>query len=223
MRLYQKYKVGQKKFSLAVLSTIFLFGCGAEGDNTGTEYAPQMYHSVPYEPLSQIEDKEAGEWLTSTGNDEVAEFYNSNPNNPHGMTMRVPAPNTVPRNENGYLPVNIPADTLGSTYWLDYAAANLTNPLDTASDAEAILQEGQALYSRFCFPCHGGAGEGDGPVGQVILGVPSFASGRVQNVSEGHIFHVITHGKGRMGSYASQVDIEERWKIIKYVQQLQNQ
>ena len=39
--------------------------CGAGGDNPGLEYAPNMYHSVAYEPYSQIVDEDAGRWLTS--------------------------------------------------------------------------------------------------------------------------------------------------------------
>ena len=27
-------------------------------DDPGTEYAPNMYHAVPYEPLNQIKDKD---------------------------------------------------------------------------------------------------------------------------------------------------------------------
>ena len=35
------------------------------GDDQGLEYAPNMYHSVAYEPYTQITDKDAGSWLTS--------------------------------------------------------------------------------------------------------------------------------------------------------------
>ena len=62
---------------------------------------------------------------------------------------------------------------------------------------------------------------GDGLVGQKIAGVPAYNSRAVQNVPEGHIFHVITHGKGRMWPHGSQVSIEDRWKIVRYVQVLQ--
>ena len=34
--------------------------CTAGVDDTGLEYAPQMYHSTPYEPLTQIQDDGAG-------------------------------------------------------------------------------------------------------------------------------------------------------------------
>ena len=212
-------------FAFLLGSGTCLLSCGASGDNPGVEYSPNMYHSVPYEPLSQIKDKEIGGWLSSNEADAHAEFYNSNPYNLRGMTMREPAPNTVKRTFGGSLPLTIPADSVGSTYWLDYAAANLKSPFEAASgdEAEAVLQEGTLLYARFCTPCHGGAGQGDGPVGQVFKGVPSFSTGRYVSMTEGHVFHVITHGRGRMAPYNSQLNEEERWKIARYVQQLQNQ
>ena len=71
--------------------------------------------------------------------------------------------------------------------------------------------------------CHGATGQGDGPVGKVFLGVPPYNLGRVKELPEGQIFHTITHGRGRMLSHASQVSVDERWKITRYVQVLQNQ
>ena len=35
------------------------------------------------------------------------------------------------------------------------------------------------------------------------------------------MFHSITYGKGTMGSHASQLTQEERWKLVYYVQKLQ--
>jgi hypothetical protein len=36
------------------------------------------------------------------------------------------------------------------------------------------------------------------------------------------MYHVITYGKGLMGSYASQVHPEQRWWLIKYMRSKQN-
>ncbi len=195
-----------------VLVALILVGCTASGDNQGLEYAPQMYHSTPYEPLSQIKDTEAGRAITSSELEEHAEFYNSNPYNDFGMTMREPVANTVKRGD--YLPNHIDP--------LDYetAEATLVNPLDSSS---VVIGEGKILYERFCDHCHGASGSGDGSVGQVFKGVTSYTSASVVDKKEGHIFHVITHGKGRMGAHASQISVEDRWKIVRYVQTLQNQ
>ncbi|MEJ2005485.1 MAG: cytochrome c [Cyclobacteriaceae bacterium] len=201
---------------LALIGGILITGCGAGGNDQGLEYAPNMYHSVPYEPLTQITDKGDGtatEFLRSN-DDGHGEYYNSNPLNPHSMTMRVPPANTVPRTK--YLPYWIPKDSLA------LAASVMENPLP---DNEAILDDGQVLYERFCDHCHGakGLGAAEGSVGEVFAGVPSYTSAAVKNVSGGHIFHVITHGKGRMGAHGSQISVEDRWKIVRYVQTLQNQ
>ena len=211
--------------------SIALAGCGAQGDYPGLEYAPQMYHTIPYEPLSQITEETAGAWMSSR-EDELGEYYNSNPYNPYGMNSRTPPPNTVRRNSSDYLyyggttppaeqrnmalylPYEIPADSL------ELASRILENPLDST---EAVVQEGQQLYVKFCYPCHGGAGQGDGPVGVVYKGVPAYNRGRYRDMTEGHVFHVITWGKGRMNAHGSQMDIAERWKIVRYVQTLQQQ
>ncbi|GJM61685.1 MULTISPECIES: c-type cytochrome [Persicobacter] len=199
---------------VGALAATALFGCTkAGGENQGVEYAPNMYHSVAYEPLKQITDKEAGSWL-SNREDGLGEFFNSNVNNPHEMNMREPVAGTVKRDENGFLPYRLPADSLA------YAAEVVKSPFEKT---EAVVANGKALYEKFCIQCHGDTGQGDGKVGVVFKGVPSYSKGRVAEVSEGHIFHVITHGKGRMGAHGSQLNQKERWEIVAYVQQLQNQ
>ncbi len=203
----------KNNYYFILLVAFFAAACTAEGDNPGLEYAPQMYHSVPYAPLKQITNKDAGKWLSSI-DDEQGEFYNSNPYNPHNMNMRVPPANTVRRTEMDILPYRVPKDSL------NYAAENVMNPLDSTA---AIVQEGKTLYSYYCLHCHGATGQGDGPVGKVYLGVPSYNTGTYKEMTEGHIFHVITHGKGRMYAHASQIDVVDRWKIVRYVQTLQQQ
>ena len=37
-------------------ASVVLAACSAGGNNQGVEYAPNMYHSVAYEPYSQITD-----------------------------------------------------------------------------------------------------------------------------------------------------------------------
>jgi mono/diheme cytochrome c family protein len=198
---------------LLVLLGISLWSCKAKNDFQGLEYAPNMYHSVPYEGLSQITSEDEGQWL-SNREDGLGEYYNSNPNNPNLMNMREPVANTVKRSEAGYLPYRIHKDSA------DYAGRVLVNPLDSSA---AIVEEGKVLFNIYCVSCHGEAGQGDGLVGKVFLGVPAYNVGRVKELPGGQIFHTITHGRGRMMAHGSQVSVEERWKITRYVQVLQNQ
>ena len=50
------------KAFVPLVLVVAITACTAKGDNPGLEYAPQMYHSVPYEPLTQIVDEDRGEW-----------------------------------------------------------------------------------------------------------------------------------------------------------------
>jgi len=192
-----------------LLFILSLFSCSAKGDDPGMEYAPQMYHGVAYHPLSQIKDENAGKWL-SNREDGLGEFYNSNNNNAHKMNMRVPPKNVVRKTKNKILPYRISVESI------ELAEKVLKNPYN-----ENAILEGSNLYKVFCKHCHGEEGQGDGLVGKVFKGVPAYNKGRVQKLNEGHIFHVITHGYGRMGAHGSQIEFHERWKIVKYVQQLQ--
>ncbi|GAB3665538.1 hypothetical protein GCM10028791_41320 [Echinicola sediminis] len=196
------YLVALSAASLGVVS------CGASGDDQGLEYAPQMYHSVAYEPLTQIQDEESGSWL-SNREDGKGEFYNSNIYNPHNMNMREPVANTVPRNKHDMLPYRLRVADLE-------AADSVQNPVELN---DQVLADGKLLFSQYCMPCHGEGGQGDGKVGEVIGGVANLTGGAYINLTEGHIFHVITHGKGRMGAHASQISPERRWKIVHYVKQ----
>lgn len=190
-----------------------IWSCKAKNDYPGLEYAPNMYHSVPYEPLKQITNEDEGKWL-SNREDGKGEYYNSNIHNPHNMNMREPVPGTVKRTADGILPYTIPKDSFL------LAGRILTNPLE---DTKEVIAEGQALYTRFCVHCHGQTGQGDGKVGLVFKGIPAYNVGRVKELPEGQIFHVITMGYGRMGAHGSQIKPADRWKIVRYVQTLQNQ
>lgn len=201
---------------------IFLAGCKAGGDNPGREYAPNMYHSVAYEPLSQITDPDAGRWVNSLDNDR-GEYFNSNQYNLYRMNMRVPPANTVKRTANGWLPYRAANDTVGLRL-----ANKLVNPLDST---EAVIASGKALFEMYCKHCHGAKGAGDGKVASGVTidgvehsaypGVANLKGDAYLNITEGHIFHVITYGKGLMGAHGSQVSPEDRWKIAKYVKTLQ--
>ncbi len=211
-----------KQFALVTIIGVVLAGCAAGPDDTGLEYAPNMYHSVPYEPLSQVTDKGSGEWVyaldfllsqnkkESPYRDDHGEYYNSNPYNPNRMTMRAPVPGTVRRGQ--YLPVRIAPD--------DYeAAARLyENPTDST---EAVIKDGKLLYESFCQHCHGAEGNGDGAVSSKYLGIANLNGAAYKILNEGHIYHVITYGKGLMGAHGSQISEEDRWKIARYVKVLQ--
>lgn len=128
------------------------------------------------------------------------------------LSARKPVEGTIPR---GFMPYDIPNTEEG----YQQAYAGLKNPIEAN---EEVLADGKELYTIFCGHCHGEKGDGQGILvkREKILGIPSYADpGRT--INEGTTFHVITYGKGVMGSHASQISTEERWKIVHHVMGLQ--
>ena len=125
------------------------------------------------------------------------------------MTAKAPVAGTIAR---GHMPAIPPG--------MDYEKAGLylKNPITVS---EAVLKDGQELYSKFCVHCHGDAGKGDGKVAGKLPGPPGAYDGPLKNLPEGKIFYSISHGKGMMGAHDSQLSSEERWKLVHYVQKLQ--
>ena len=201
---------------------VILAACKSGGDYQGLEFAPNMYHSVAYEPLSQITDPMQGR-ITNALDNGRGEFYNSNQYNPYKMNLRLPPAHTVKRSASGWLPYRGVNNTTGLRL-----ANRLVSPYESSP---AILGQGKASYEMYCMHCHGAKGAADGKVAvgvkidgvehSIYPGVANLKGDAYKGITEGHIFHVITYGKGLMGSHGSQVSEEDRWKIAKYVKELQ--
>jgi mono/diheme cytochrome c family protein len=163
----------------------------------GFEYMPDMYRAVGYET------------------------YSSNPNYADSMTARQPVKGTIARGDmiftnDDRMPYTLPDTPEG------YEQAGLTvhNPLEKN---EVNMAEGKRLYTNYCRHCHGDAGKGDGPVAQNNgPKPPAYDGAGLKDLPEGKMFHSVTYGKNMMGSHASQLTSSQRWKVIMYVQTLQN-
>lgn len=82
------------KYGLSVASlalSVGLVSCSPDANDPGVEYAPEMYESIPYEPLRQI---------------------TFNKVNSFGINQRTPASGTVPRGKLAYFD-HIPKDSVG--------------------------------------------------------------------------------------------------------------
>ncbi|MFD1616477.1 c-type cytochrome [Gelatiniphilus marinus] len=130
---------------------------------------------------------------------------------PNGMQAQLPAKGSVAR---GHIPFDIENTTAG----YELAKATLANPLDSL---QVDFKRGKELYDIYCGICHGNKGDGQGKLVQreKILGIPSFSDvGRAINA--GSTYHTIYYGKNAMGSYANQLNEEERWQVVSYVLKL---
>ncbi len=85
-----------------------------------------------------------------------------------------------------------------------------------------VMTRGQERFDIYCAPCHGLAGNGDGPVvRRGFTPPPSYHIDRLRQASAGHFFDVITNGFGAMPGYAEQIPVRDRWAIVAYIRALQ--
>lgn len=185
--------------------------CGAKADGNwpGREYMPDMAHSQAYEtyvpgPGSR---QPSNQMVNLTNMEQVFS---------DGMSARLPVPGTIARGQSTYAFGN---DSMG----YELAGRNLVNPYGRGSEAD--LKVGKEMYTIYCAMCHGAKGAGKGKVsaagGGPLASIPNYFSAAYISMSEGKMFHSVQHGKNLMGSYASQLNKEERWKVIAYIKKMQ--
>ena len=130
----------------------------------------------------------------------------------NGIEAQIPVEGTIPR---GWEPYDYPDSNEG----YEMAKANLLSPIEIS---DFNISQGKELYEIYCSVCHGSKGDGQGILmtREKFLGIPSYAD---RDITEGSIYHVLMYGINLMGSHASQVDQDERWKISQYVMDLRDE
>lgn len=188
--------------SIATIGATILSCTGAKGDYPGDTYAPDMAYSRAYETYA----------------------YNSNDsyNNlkKRGINYNaMPVEGTVARGE--VYSYRLTADSAGMQM-----AETLRNPYDTIATTPSLLSEAERLYLVNCGICHGSKLDGNGPLfnggnGPYPAAPPALVSDAAKGWTDGHMYYVMTYGKGQMGSYASQLHPEQRWWVVKYIRSKQ--
>jgi mono/diheme cytochrome c family protein len=180
--------------AVSTLASVLFTACGKDKRSTGWEYAPNMYEHIAYDP------------------------YQPNTNFKNGTTAQVPPAGTIPV---GFVRFDYPNNKDG------YEKASVEVVNKYIADKQT-LADGKVLFEHFCSPCHGTQGQGDGLVVQHGYPAPpsyskgtSSRGGAMKDLTDGKIYHTITYGLNAMGSYASQLAPDERWKVVLYVHQLQ--
>jgi mono/diheme cytochrome c family protein len=105
-----------------------------------------------------------------------------------------------------------------------YEAAGITlkNPLTNTTKAE---EDGKVIFTKYCIHCHGEKGDGVGSIkvkGEPFP-VPSYYDDVHKLLPDGKMFHTLHFGKGLMGGHASQLNKQERWEVVAYVNKLQRE
>ena len=188
-----KRKYLNKISKLAVVFAVISFTSCKEEGGLAPEYMPDMYRSPSMETYVDY-----GEMRGKQGNDSMM----------NSMTARQPVEGSIPR---GYQPYGYENTPEG----YEMAGQNLYNPI---AYSDGVLADGKELYGMFCVHCHGKTGQGDGTLVErdKFPPIPTKFTPALE-LAEGKMFHTITYGKGLMGSHASQLNQEERWKLVHYI------
>lgn len=189
-------------YRIIIISILFIcfFTSSCDKKKPNIVFFPDMYYSVAYEPYQEAVQP----YIKYTN--EVPLFQKK-----LGQTALLPVKGTISRN----IPFSILAMNFdNSIESYEYSKSILISPL--LGNKNKNLEIGKKLYEQNCSICHGVNGDGNGLMVQknVYSGVPNYID---RNISVGSVYYVITYGKNIMGSYASNMNIEDRWRVAEYV------
>ncbi len=234
---------------LSLTLAVVLTACSSpEADFTGSEYMPDMAHSLA------VEANTYNYYYYNTWDEEstveLAKLV---------YPRTVPA-GTVPRGyASAYLPgmqapkdldaaelmrgtivdgdhmnaISVPTNGQVPYYYDDSPegrlaaiAGLLDNPFPITADG---LARGKNLYNIFCGICHGEKGNGLGyiydeeqnPNAKYPLAPANFLNAEFLAASNGRYYNAIMHGYNAMGAYKDKMNYEERWQVIHYIRELQ--
>ncbi len=112
----------------------------------------------------------------------------------------------------------------------DHLAEGDTNAYKTFNTSmrfsAADMKEGKRLFDIYCGICHGTALDGQGPLfasGKFASMPANFKDAKNLHMSVGQMYAAVKFGKNAMGSYASQLDIRQRWMVIAYIKKVQSE
>ncbi len=220
-----------------------LYACSpAEGNFPGSEYMPDMGHSVAMEAIvldgydfNTWDDKSTIELSKLVYNNRPVEgtvprgfagvyYANSASDREEVMNKLVGAdqPQAISVPLNGYVPY----------YYEDTEEERtragleiIDNPFPITADG---LGRGKELYEIFCGICHGEKGNGLGWLvaeenanAKYPVVPANFLNDQYSVASNGTYYHAIMYGKNVMGAYKDKMSYEERWQVIHYIRSLQ--
>ncbi len=185
-----------------------LASCG-DPQSPGLEYMPDMYRGPAVEAYVDY-----GQDPFYFG-DSLAQVQRNTP------SWRTPPAGTIPfAADEALAAYNFPYPYGNDTAGYGRAGRELHSPIAMTL---ATVDQGKVIFDKFCVHCHGATGMGDGSVVAIGGHPPPMAfSGPLKDLPEGRMYHTLIHGKGMMGSHASQLDPQERWLVIQFVKYLQN-
>ncbi|MGE5356856.1 MAG: c-type cytochrome [Deltaproteobacteria bacterium] len=194
---------------LLIIILIGFTSCQKSGiNNTGSEYMPEMYHSVAYEanyetyyPRNQSVSKE--EYLKYA-------------------IPRQPVEGTIPRD-------NSVSDS--QPFYYENTEADRARAMKEITGSpfkftDADVETGKNLYTIYCAICHGEKGDGKGYLvrdngGKYPAMPANFLSDDLKNSTDGRYYFALMHGIRLMNPFYDKLNYKERWQVINYIRTLQ--
>ncbi|BDS15134.1 OmpA family protein [Aureispira anguillae] len=211
--------------TVASLASLLLWSCGrASGDFTGSEYMPDMAHSIAYDA-----NNSAYYYNNTWDGEEAYEHY---------AAPRKPVEGTIAR---GYLPSKYQnledyresadesfvalQEKVRDLMMKDPSVQNEVKP-SSKKELERVLLDGATLYAINCEVCHGEDLDGNGVLynegeGKYSAKPANLVNDEFSAAVDGRFLNAILHGKGMMQSHADKMSSEERWKLIHYIRSMQ--
>lgn len=211
---------------------IFTSSCVRDYEKPGSEYMPDMGHSIAYES-NVYTDYYYNTWdeaSTSEAGSGKSLLELSKPKKPIAGTIA-----------RGYAGGNVPAGpadrgitvpTNGSVpYYYEDTEPERARAIAEIVDnpypiTEAALKNGKAMYVIFCATCHGEKADGNGYLvrddgGKYPAQPANLINEEFTTASNGRYYHALMYGKNVMGGYSDKISYEERWNVIHYLRSLQ--
>ncbi|MEL6659996.1 MAG: cytochrome c [Bacteroidota bacterium] len=226
-----------KAIILALTVSVLMYACApAEGEFAGSEYMPDMGHSVA------VEANTYNYYYYNTWDEASTVQLKELLKNPD-----LPVQGTVPRGyagsflesdadhteASGVSHIRVPVNGSVPYYYEDSDSSRalataeiLDNPFPISADG---LERGEDLYNIFCGICHGAEANGLGylydteqnPNAKYLAAPANLINEEFSAASNGRFYHAIMYGKNVMGGYSDKISYEERWQVIHYIRSLQ--
>lgn len=182
---------------LAAITTVV--SCNKTRRSPGRTYMPDMTYSRAYETYTGLDSNKFTNDTNAAGK---KIFYN-----------HLPVNGTIARGEMLWT-YPYKNDAEGYT-----SSASVKNPLNVDS---IDMKEAVRLYLINCGICHGSKLDGNGPLwkggdGPFPAAPKNFLDDAMKSMTEGTMYHSVTYGRNTMGSYASQLNVKQRWEVIAYI------
>lgn len=112
---------------------------------------------------------------------------------------------------------HMPAEHMVGAHVVPEEAAAIPNPVAATDES---ITAGASTYSQSCAVCHGTNGEGDGPGSAGLEIKPAnLHEDHVQELSDGALFYIITHGRAgtAMPAWDTILTEEQRWQVVNFI------